>query len=201
MRLHGVLQLGVALFLVAVALPLAAQSIMVLSSGEDARRCSMAAEFTANLRSASREDLEYCVRALEYGALSPRDRAGTLVNRGIIESALGEQKDAMKSYDRALELVPELPEPYVGRGNVLFLAGDAAGAIAEYNRALELGISRRHAALLNRGMAEEARGNLDAAERDYREVLQLVPDWRPAQSRHERVQAKRKAAAGKTPAS
>jgi tetratricopeptide (TPR) repeat protein len=173
---------------------LRAQSMTVLDSGEDARRCSNAAELTATLRTASDEDLEYCVRALELGVLRPYERAGTWVNRGIIEAALGDPAAAMRSYDKALAILPELPEPRVGRGNVLFLAGNLAAAIAEYDRALALGTSRRHVVLLNRAMALEAAGQLDAAERDYREALQLAPDWPPATTRLERVLAKRKAA-------
>jgi tetratricopeptide (TPR) repeat protein len=195
MRIRALL----ATVLVAIAAPLAAQSVTVLNSGEDARRCSMAAEFASNLRTASDDDVEYCTLALELGTLRPSERAGTFVNRGILQSVLGKPRDAMADYDRALKLQPELPEAFVGRGNVRFIERDIPGAIAEYDRALELQISRRHVVLLNRGMALEARGDLDAAERDYREALLLSPEWPLAQSRIERVLAKRKAAAATPP--
>lgn len=128
-------------------------------------------------------------------ALRQRDRAGTLLNRGILESALGNQDAAMASYDKALDVMPELPEPWVGRGNVLFLRGDRDGAIAAYDRSLAMGITRRHVVLLNRGMAYEARGELALAEQDYRDALLIAPEWVLAKSRLERVLAKRKAAA------
>jgi tetratricopeptide (TPR) repeat protein len=181
--------------LAGAAVPLAAQSMTVFGSGENARRCSMAAEVAANMRVASSEDVEYCSMALELDALRLGDRAGTYVNRGIIQSALGDIEEAMADYDRALKIQPELPEAYVGRGNVRFLLSDPAGAIAEYDRALGMEVSRRYAVLLNRGMAFEARGEFDAAERDYREALRLRPDWTLAQSRIDRVLARRKAAA------
>lgn len=177
--------------LAGIPLPLAAQSMTVLNSGEDARRCSVSAEMAATMRIASRSDLEYCTLALELGALRRGDRAGTYVNRGIIASALGDYREAFADYDRALALQPELPEAYVGRGNIRFVESDIPGAIAEYDRALGMTMNRRHVALLNRGMALEARGELDAAERDYREALQLRPEWPLAQSRIERVQKRR----------
>lgn len=182
------------------ALPLlaTAQSVLVLDSGEDARRCSNAATIAATLGNASREDLDTCARALDFTALRARDRAGTLVNQGIVAAALGEQDAAMASYERAIAMMPELPEPYVGRGNVLFLRGDLAGAVAEYDRAIALGISRRHIALLNRGMARERLGQLEAAEQDYREAQALAPEWPLPKPRIERVVAKRKAAGTKS---
>ena len=189
-----------ALALVACPLPIAAQSMTVLNSGEDARRCSTAAEVAASMRIASREDVEYCNLAIDLGTLRRGDRAGTFVNRGIIESTIGNYKHAMADYDRALRVQPELPEAYVGRGNVLFVQGDIAGAIREYDRALGMEMSRRHIPFLNRGMALEARGDLDGAERDYREALRLQPDWPLAASRIERVLQRRKAAAATPPA-
>ncbi len=173
--------------------PSAAQSIVVLGSGEDARLCSQAAEIAATVRIASDDDLKHCDLALELAALRPRDRAGTLVNRGILQSVLGDNRAAVADYDRALALRPELPEAYVGRGNVRFIERDIPGAISEYDRALALGTSRRHVVLLNRGMALEAKADLDAAERDYRAALELSPGWPPAQSRLDRVLARRKA--------
>lgn len=182
-----------AALLYGVASPLAAQSIVVLGSGEDARRCSQAAEIAATVRIASDDDLKHCDLALDLAALGPEDRAGTLVNRGILQSVLGDNRAAVADYDRALALRPGLPEAYVGRGNVRFIERDIPGAIAEYDRALALGTSRRHVVLLNRGMALEAKADLDAAERDYREALELSPGWPPAQSRLDRVLARRKA--------
>lgn len=176
-----------------------AQSMQVLGSGQEARRCSDAAQMAASIGSASRSDLDDCNRALETVALRQRDRAATLVNRGILESALGDQGAAMKSYDKALVVMPELPEPWVGRGNVLFLRGDATGAIAAYDKALAMGITRRHAVLLNRGMAREARGELAAAEQDYRDALLIAPEWALAKARLERVLGKRKAASSPKP--
>lgn len=178
------------------AVPALAQSVQVLGSGEEARRCSDAAQMAASIGGASRSDVEDCNRALGTVALRQRDRAGTLVNRGILETALGDHDAAMTSYDKALVVMPELPEPWVGRGNVLFLRGDRAGAITAYDRSLEMGITRRHVVLLNRGMAYEAQGDLAAAERDYRDALLIAPEWALAQSRLERVLAKRRAAPG-----
>lgn len=188
-----------AIALAVLPMSVRAQSVLVLDSGEDARRCSSAAEIAATLRTASQDDYDTCTRALTLTSLRPRDRAGTLVNRGIVAAALDELDDALADYERAMTMLPELPEPWVGRGNVRFLRKDHTGAIADYDRALALGIVRRHIALLNRGMALEVLGRLEEAERDYREAQALAPEWPLPKPRIDRVVAKRKAAAGSTP--
>ncbi len=45
-------------------------------------------------------------------------------------------------------------------------------------------------AYLNRGMAHELRGDLNAAEADYRQALQLRPEWGTALSKLARVLTK-----------
>ena len=94
------------LALALAAAPAFAHSMQVLSSGEEARRCSDAAQMASTIGGASRTDLEDCNRALVTVVLRQRDRAATLVTRGILESALGDQDAAMASYDKALVVMP-----------------------------------------------------------------------------------------------
>ena len=164
-----------------------AQAVTIIGSGEDARNCSFTAEAAANLNFTSKEDLEDCNRALEHGALSRRDKAATFVNRGIILVALERYQEAFSDYHRAMDLMPELPESYIGRGNIYFLAGKPRMAIDDYNKALELNISRDHIAYLNMGIVYENIKDYKHAEEYYRRALELFPDWGLAKNKLERL--------------
>jgi tetratricopeptide (TPR) repeat protein len=168
----------------------AGQAITVFSGGADARNCYLAAKTAANRMFTSREDLETCDRALDSGLLKHRDRAGTLVNRAIVETTLSRYKDAFADYHSAMVIIPDLPEAYVGRGNIYFLANKLDRAIEDYSRALELNISRSYITYLNRGMAYEKLGRYDVAEADYRQALAAQPDWELAIKKLNRVLAK-----------
>lgn len=167
-----------------------AEAVTVFSGGADARNCYLAARTAANRLFTSREDLDTCDHALDAGLLKRRDRAGTLVNRAIVETALSRYKDAFADYHRALAIIPDLPEAYVGRGNIYFLANKLDEAIKDYSRALELNINRSYIAYLNRGMAYEKLGRYNVAETDYRQALAAQPDWDLALKKLNRVLAK-----------
>ena len=167
-----------------------AQSVTIIGGGSDARNCSMASNSAAKFGFVSRDDLETCTRALEYGHLTRNDRAGTHVNRGIVQTALGRYQDALSDYIRAMDLSPDLPEAYVGRGNIYFLAGKFNRAIEDYTTALDLDISRDYIAHFNRGMAYEKVGNINDAESNYRRALELQPEWQLALDKLNRLLAK-----------
>lgn len=180
------------IFLFLTYLPTAAfaQAVTIISNGGDARNCSMAADNAAKFGFVSRDDLDACTRAIDYGHLKRGDLAGTYVNRGIVETALSEYQDAFSDYHHAMEVKPQLPEAYVGRGNIFFLAKKYDRAIADYTRALDLNISRDYIAHLNRGMAYEKIGKYENAEKNYRRALELQPDWQLAQNKLDRLMAK-----------
>lgn len=178
------------LILMSISPGVAAQAVTVISNGGDARSCSMAAETAAKSIFVTREDLDYCSRAIDYGRLKQGDLAGTLVNRGIIEAALSRYQDAFADYSRAIKVKPELPEAYVGRGNIYFLAGKYDLAIKDYTRALDLNISRDYIAHFNLGMVYENTGKFESAEENYRRALELQPDWQLAKDKLARLLAK-----------
>jgi tetratricopeptide (TPR) repeat protein len=72
-------------------------------------------------------------------ALDPRN-AGYRLNRGIVR---GEQDlaGALADFDAALRLDPTLASAYLSRGVVRQALGDRAGAVADLERALSLGLS------------------------------------------------------------
>jgi len=61
---------------------------------------------------------------------------------------------------------------YVKRGISRFSKGNTEGAIADYNKAIELN-PRMTEAHLNRGKARRAKGNLDGAISDYETAIEL----------------------------
>ena len=178
------------LLLTTIPAAIFAQSVTVLSTGTEARACALAAETAASLQMASREDADVCTRALDIGNLTARDKAATYTNRGIVLLTVERNADAFSDYNRALNLLPDLAEAYVGRGNVYFVQGAFDLAIADYNKALELQIKRNHIPLFNLGMAQEKLGNLAAAEQSYRQALTAMPQWNLAEEKLELVQEK-----------
>ncbi len=63
-------------------------------------------------------------------------------------------------------------------------------AIGEYTKALAAEMDEYQVAYLNRGMAHEILGHLEAAEADYRRALELAPEWGLAISKLARVLVK-----------
>lgn len=61
---------------------------------------------------------------------------------------------------------------YVKRGITRFSKGDTEGAIADFNKAIEMN-PRMTEAHLNRGKARRAKGNLDGAIADYETAIEL----------------------------
>jgi tetratricopeptide (TPR) repeat protein len=174
-----------------LALPLIAnaQSITVLSGGGEARACSFSAEMSTTRLRVSRGDLDACNRAIEEVNLSRRDRAATFVNRGIILAALDQYQEALNDYNESLELIPELPQAWNGKGNLYYLADRYDDAIEAYERALELNLPDRQVAFYNLGLTFEKMGDRAAAERNYNTALEIAPDWELPKGRLERLKA------------
>lgn len=141
--------------------------------GGDARACFDAA-------SSGRTDLSAltdCDSAISGQELSARDRAATVVNRGVIHLLRRDAGKALGDFDRAIAWRPDLGEAHVNRGAALILTGDYAGAVASINRGLALGAEDPHEAYFNRAIAEEKLDNMAAAYADYRRAAALKPDW------------------------
>ncbi len=169
-----------------------AQSVTVLSGGGDARACSFAAELSARLNPA-RSDLDSCNRALEHVALTRHDRAATFVNRGILQAGLDKYQDALNDYNQALEIEPNLPQAWNGKGNLYFLAERYDDAIDAYERSLALNLPEPHVAYFNLGLVYDKMGDEALAVKNLNMALELVPDWAPARNKLQSLQARRAA--------
>lgn len=157
------------LFAASPALP----AVSVIGSGL-ARLCYEQAEAGRG----SDRGTETCDRALVEEALDSRDRAATYVNRGILRMHGKRLNDALRDYEAALRLRPQLAEAHVNRGIALVhVGGRDAEAVAALSEALRLNTTRPEVAFYTRGVAYELLGNARAAYEDYRQAAALKPEW------------------------
>ena len=159
------------------ALP--AQAATAVIGDTAAIACAKAASAEAASSPSRRDALALCNQALG-GKLQANDRTATLVNRGIINAALGRNEAALADYNDALARAPELAGAHLNRGAVMMQLGRFQEARADFDRALALNTDQPAIAYFNRGMANEKLGALPAAYRDYRQAQALAPDFKPA---------------------
>ena len=158
------------------------QSITVFGNS-DAQECYMATKLGSGGSA-----VEVCNRALDAGGLTPRDRAATLINRGINLSQSGQHGPALEDYASALKIDAELAEAFLNRGNTYVFLGQFDNAVNDYSTAIDLETRKLHAAYFNRGLAYEGLKNLESAFADFSKALELSPEWALPLERVERYQ-------------
>ncbi len=159
----------------AVLLVLPAHAAVTVFGSGPAAICYQAAE-----NGASPSDyMTFCDQALA-GMLSKDDRAATLINRGVLRLSVNDYNAAAADFESGLALNAALGEGYVDLGAVQIAHHQYADAITNINKGLKLGTKKPHLAYYDRAMASEALGNLQAAYDDYRQALQLEPDFTKA---------------------
>jgi tetratricopeptide (TPR) repeat protein len=152
-------------------------AVTVLGNGL-AHTCYEAAEFGGN----PTDGITACTQALEQMALPVRDRAATLVNRGILYSRLEEPQTAIADYDKGIEMEPNLGEAYVDRGAALIVLTRYDEAVQDIDKGIALGSNRLQIAYYDRGLAEEALGNVREAYESYKKATEIEPGFALASS-------------------
>ncbi|MFM7651730.1 MAG: tetratricopeptide repeat protein [Vulcanococcus sp.] len=94
-----------------------------------------------------------------------------LFDRALAASREGDFNAALPLWDAVLARAPQDAAAWSNRGNVRLVLGDAEGAITDQERAMQLDPDNPDPHL-NRGTAEEALARWDAAEADYRWILE-----------------------------
>lgn len=150
----------------------AAASVMVLGN-DIAVDCSKAA-FAGRF---DRTAIETCTRALQEEALDRRDRAGTLVNRGVMLTRARKYEAARADLDKAVDLEPTLGEAFVNRGVVMMADRSYAAALVEIERGIALGVDEPAKAYYNRALVHEGLADAKSAYLDYRRAQELAPEW------------------------
>lgn len=118
-----------------------------------------------------------CDQALDDQFLSRRDRAASLVNRGIVRMHRQEWAIALADFDTAVRLMPEMGEAHVNRGAALIMQRQYQPAITAITHGLTLNPQDAHEAHFNRAIAYEELGDLRSAYNDLRRSTELAPEW------------------------
>lgn len=158
--------------LIAAAAGTAHAAVTVIGGGL-AQACSEAALSGEN-------DIKFvtlCTAALDGEFLSPRDKAGTYVNRGVIKLRRGAYAEATKDFDYAVRVKPDMGEAYVNRGAASLGLHRWAQSLPDINKAIELGVQEPAKAYYNRALAYEGLDDAKSAYFDYQKALELQPDW------------------------
>lgn len=150
-------------------------AVTVLGNGV-AHSCFEFAEYGGN----PTDGLATCTFALEQETLSVRDRAATFVNRGILRARKDDAEGALADYDRGLAMDAALAEGYVDRGAAMIALRRYDDAVAEISKGISLGANRMQIAYYDRGIADEALGNIRAAYEDYKKAVEIQPDFQLA---------------------
>ncbi len=148
----------------------AAQATVSVVGDGPARVCFQLATYSHADESA----LKVCKDALDSD-LSKRDRAATLINRGVIEMGLDRMQSAQDDFNKGIAMMPEMGEGYLNRGAAFIGQKRFAEALEDINTGLKLGVSRPEIGYYDRAIANEALGNVKAAYDDYRQALSIEP--------------------------
>jgi tetratricopeptide (TPR) repeat protein len=96
-------------------------------------------------------------------------------NRAKVLVGLGRLDEALTEFDQLVAGDPNYTEYYIDRGNTARMNGDGERAIADYDRACELGIPFPEV-YYNRGDLHAENGDLADAIDDFSRVLDMEPD-------------------------
>jgi tetratricopeptide (TPR) repeat protein len=125
--------------------------------------------------------IETCDIAIGQEDLSRSNLAATLVNRGIVFMRQQNYDRAMKDYDRALGLLPGMPEAKINLGAMLYhLERFEEAVVALDDGVTAKNLEARAAAYYNRAIAHERLGDIQRAYDDYRAAIAAVPGYAPA---------------------
>jgi tetratricopeptide (TPR) repeat protein len=162
-------------------------SVTVIGGGL-AEACSKAAiSGKADFRSE-----EACTEALDKEMLSSRDRAGTLVNRGVLKMRRLEWAAAAKDFTEATRIKPDMGEAYVNRGAVAIGQHRFADSLPDLNKGLQLGVEEPAKVYFNRALAYEGLDDAKSAYFDYQKAVELSPDWAAPKNELVRFHVERK---------
>jgi tetratricopeptide (TPR) repeat protein len=165
-----------AAFAVLAAQSVSAHEVQVVGAGTSQTCIAQAQDPSADLNSA----IEGCTEALSYQAMSLSDRAGTLVNRGILRARMSDTKGALDDYNEAISMDATVGAAYLNRCATLLSLKRYGDAKQDADKAIELRAMPLETAYFNRAVAEEGLGDVQSAYADYNAALRIQPGFQPA---------------------
>ncbi len=163
---------AVALLATSASTPAGAGSVSIGNS--TARDCYEA----AIARSSDTNSFNHCNLALYQEALSPQDRAATLVNRGALYLRDHNYRSAGRDFDAALKSDSNNAEAWLNLAIVSLQQGGSTAAMPLIEKSLSLKTDRQALAYYSRAIAFERMGQIRAAYADLRRAHDLAPAWR-----------------------
>ncbi|HLZ84367.1 MAG TPA: hypothetical protein VKQ54_12435 [Caulobacteraceae bacterium] len=133
-----------------------------------------------------------CTESLEKEMLSNRDRAGTLVNRGILKMRRMNWEGAASDFTEAVRVKPDLGEAYANRGAVSIGMHRYAESLPDLNKGLALGVEAPAKVYFDRALAYEGLDDAKSAYFDYQKAVELSPDWEAPKTELARFHVERK---------
>jgi len=113
-----------------------------------------------------------CTAVIQSDQQTRRNLIWALYNRGFAYHGLGEFQKAIKDYNRALRLSPNIAKLYNNRGGAFGNLGEFRKAIEDFDRALQLDPNYVDA-YYNRGEAYRGLGEIRNAIKDYDRTIKL----------------------------
>jgi tetratricopeptide (TPR) repeat protein len=117
------------------------------------------------------EQTEQAVADFRHALLLDPDNTHALYNLSQLTPDGQKQLDV---YDQVLAQNPDFAPALANRGYAKYEQGDFAGALADFDRAIELG-QHNYQAYLNRGLARARVGNYAGSVKDFGKALELDP--------------------------
>ena len=114
----------------------------------------------------------YLTQMLEIAS----DNPAILSNRGNIRLSQNKLDEALADYNKAVELSPNVTDPYLNRGIAWEALGMWQKAIADYDLVLELDPNDAEA-YNNRGNAKSGLGDWQGAIADFQKAFELDPKY------------------------
>jgi tetratricopeptide (TPR) repeat protein len=155
-----------------LAVPRHARAIDTVIGGR-AEACSKQAK--ANI--ATPDSIENCTIAIIGEGITGRALAATYVNRGTMFIAVTNYNSALKDFDDAIAIQPDMGEAYVNRGGALIGLRRYQEALDDINHGLMLNPEEPEKAYGNRALARWSLDDLQGAYDDFQKCLELKPDW------------------------
>jgi Tfp pilus assembly protein PilF len=100
----------------------------------------------------------------------------SLFNQGMMEFAAENTEKSLEILTEVLSLDPDHKVARIARGSARMRMGDAASAIADFDRALEIDPDYARALHL-RGLAREHQGDDTGALEDFNRAVEIAPDY------------------------